>query len=687
MTTSKIHLGNTKIVSVAEAPAGTVIATPTKSGTIALLSDVGGGGSPVDTYTKTEIDAQQSAQDTKIDKNEDDIQINKDAIDALPAPIDTYSKDEIDAQQNAQDVKIVINNDDIARQQIEIDNQQTSIDKNTDDITRNITNISSNTTAIATKLTDAPDDGETYARNNETWVSISETSGIPDAPVDGFMYGRKDGNWNPVADAGDIYTKTEIDAQQAAQDTFALNSLISINTNHTDIVALETKTDTNLAYIGDNATAIANNTTNITANTAAIAALPTPVDAYTKTESDAIDNAQDVKIDANTAAIAALPTPVDTYSKSEIDAQQSAQDVKIDKNYDDIILVETKTDNNLAYIADNVEAIAANTAAIATKIPEAPIDGKQYGRQDAEWTEVVGGEGGIPEAPIDGKEYARKDANWTEVTSWTDEGDVAVVDTNILVNNVTVGAVGSNNTVVGRLALTTATSPASGNTAIGFQAMNNSQSATGSTAVGNQAMANSTGTYNTGIGTYALKKTTGTNNTGIGYKAGDTLEGGFNNLLLGYNAQPSSPTVSNEVTIGDDAIISTRLKGNVYAPKKFVLGSEVTNTRNADLYVKGYGNSVVIDEGYGGDGIYSALSIRRVKSTGDFIDFWGEGGVTGDGQKVGSISYNSAGLYFDGLTTTISQVEGLDKKLAIKDKLIEKLSARLDKLEKRMKSL
>ena len=36
---------------------------------------------------------------------------------------------------------------------------------------------------------EAPVDGETYARNNKTWVSISDTAGIPDAPVDGLMYG------------------------------------------------------------------------------------------------------------------------------------------------------------------------------------------------------------------------------------------------------------------------------------------------------------------------------------------------------------------------------------------------------------------------------------------------------------------------------------------------------------------
>ena len=88
-----------------------------------------------------------------------------------PDPADTsYTKEEIDAQQNAQDVE------------------------------------------IAKKVNDAPTDGETYARNNETWVSISDSSGIPDAPVDGSMYGRKDGEWDVVADADDVYTKTEIDA-------------------------------------------------------------------------------------------------------------------------------------------------------------------------------------------------------------------------------------------------------------------------------------------------------------------------------------------------------------------------------------------------------------------------------------------------------------------------------------------
>lgn len=81
-------------------------------------------------------------------------------------------------------------------------------------------------------------------------------------------------------------------------------------------------------------------------------------------------------------------------------------------------------------------------------IPDAPADGKLYGRKNALWVEVTGGGGGggtaedttydnatsgltatnvqdaldelaagsVQEAPVDGKQYARKDAGWTEVT-------------------------------------------------------------------------------------------------------------------------------------------------------------------------------------------------------------------------------------------------------------------------------
>ena len=60
--------------------------------------------------------------------------------------------------------------------------------------------------------------------------------------------------------------------------------------------------------------------------------------------------------------------------------------------------------------------------------------------------------------------------------------------------------------------------------------------------------------------------------------------------------------------------------------------------------------------------------------------------------NIGTIRTQASNVYFDGLVTTFSQVENLestfaevDKKLAIKDKIIEKLEARLTKLEARIK--
>ena len=52
-----------------------------------------------------------------------------------------------------------------------------------------------------------------------------------------------------------------------------------------------------------------------------------------------------------------------------------------------------------------------------TPFPEAPVDGNQYGRQDAGWTEIVSASGGIEEAPNDGKTYGRNSESWAEVIS------------------------------------------------------------------------------------------------------------------------------------------------------------------------------------------------------------------------------------------------------------------------------
>lgn len=53
-------------------------------------------------------------------------------------------------------------------------------------------------------LTDAPVDGDLYARQNGSWVSFTpeDNVGIPEAPVDGTPYLRKDGTWVSSIDGG-----------------------------------------------------------------------------------------------------------------------------------------------------------------------------------------------------------------------------------------------------------------------------------------------------------------------------------------------------------------------------------------------------------------------------------------------------------------------------------------------------
>jgi hypothetical protein len=357
-----------------------------------------------------------------------------------------------------------------------------------------ITNINAETNNLAPE---APNDGETYARNNKTWVSISDSAGIPDAPVDGLQYGRQDGEWTEVESGTNGYTKAEIDAQQNAQDV------------------------------------------NITANTNAIANLPSPVDTYTKAEINASQDAQDVEIakKANTSDTytkAATDTLLDskanvgdsytkaetyssvevdgklfekadkttTYTKTEVDNSQDAQDTNISNNTSAIGTLSGRVSANEQDIATLQDGIFFSSS-YTTDYPSNPnrdpetgniylqdlsaftysyadanqvfisktdeqgnvrqftavkpddilvlnqVESPNYGRykvssvndlgdyvnvimdfQVGEGTVLEGDTlalqafpaseggtgGGIPEAPIDGKQYGRQDATWTEVT-------------------------------------------------------------------------------------------------------------------------------------------------------------------------------------------------------------------------------------------------------------------------------
>ena len=65
---------------------------------------------------------------------------------------------------------------------------------------------------------------------------------------------------------------------------------------------------------------------------------------------------------------------------------------------------------------DGLEYARKNAAwSEVTGFPEAPTDGKQYGRQSSSWTVIDTSSDGVPEAPEDGTIYGRKNADWVEV--------------------------------------------------------------------------------------------------------------------------------------------------------------------------------------------------------------------------------------------------------------------------------
>jgi len=130
------------------------------------------------------------------------------------------------------------------------------------------------------------------------------------------------------------------------------------------------------------------------------------------------------------------------------------------------------------------------------------------------------------------------------------------------------------------------------NTALGYQALKTNSTAGYQTAVGYKALYFATQTSNTAVGAYAgyaittgtsntilgenafytaqtatsctaigvtaLQLATGNQNTALGRDAGNTLTTGTNNTLLGYNAQPSTATVSNEITLGNSSVTTLR---------------------------------------------------------------------------------------------------------------------------------
>ena len=147
------------------------------------------------------------------------------------------------------------------------------------------------------------------------------------------------------------------------------------------------------------------------------------------------------------------------------------------------------------------------------------------------------------------------------------------------INGVDVGTGGGNsnqNTRLGGVALVNNTT-GQGNVALGEEALKANTTGESNTAVGRLSIyRNTTGDFNTAVGKVALwenttggyncafgfdslrENTIGYNNTAIGSLAGKTIVDGSNNTCIGYNAQASSSSINNEITLGNSSIATLR---------------------------------------------------------------------------------------------------------------------------------
>ena len=198
------------------------------------------------------------------------------------------------------------------------------------------------------------------------------------------------------------------------------------------------------------------------------------------------------------------------------------------------------------------------------------------------------------------------------------DGNYPIGTNNVALGNTALDSItsGNENTAIGANALSSFTTQ-SGSTAVGFNA---ASSTTGgnNTAIGESALAdNVTGVNNTFVGKSAGRFATSNNNVGIGHEAlgsggfdnvavgqsaGSTITSGNNLTVLGHNAEPSAPTATNEITLGDANVTTVRMgNGDVIYPAsgggtewQAVITTNTTATASQGFFVNTSGGVVTL---------------------------------------------------------------------------------------------
>ena len=219
----------------------------------------------------------------------------------------------------------------------------------------------------------------------------------------------------------------------------------------------------------------------------------------------------------------------------------------------------------------------------------------------------------------------------------------------ITANSVTIGRGNgsvSTNTAVGFAALASANSNGTGNTAVGYQAMNKNTGAGGAstsglwnTAVGYNALLSMVGSSlgqaisNTAVGNSSLNAvTTGTSNTAIGKDSGTVLQTGSSNTFLGAAATTSSTSISNSTAIGASSTVGTS--------NTMVFGASTVTS-----FKTGAGADIVTSSNIGSYAAAADIAVIFASenlSAGDFVSLWNNAETPNVRRAIASVSNKPA---------------------------------------------
>lgn len=119
---------------------------------------------------------------------------------------------------------------------------------------------------------------------------------------------------------------------------------------------------------------------------------------------------------------------------------------------------------------------------------------------------------------------------------------------------------GSENIAVG-LSPLTLNSTGSRNIAIGSETLSTDSACSNNVVIGHYAAQFTVGNENVVIGNNTASSGSGSKNTIIGKSAASTFSTGDNLIVIGYSAEPSSTSVSNQITLGNSNITTLRVPG------------------------------------------------------------------------------------------------------------------------------